>query len=832
MKVSPFRDPGRLVSVLIHQAQVFAGATMEFWGTWGHHPKHGEQFKAERAIEKKPASSAALEKYLGSGLIFGVGPATAKRIVGHFQERTLEVFEKKIDELLEVPGIAHRKLAQIRTSWEEHRSIRDVMLFLQGHGISTLFAVKIFKAYGNEAIEIVSNNPYRLAHDIYGIGFFSADRIALKMGFERDGVPRIEAGIKHVLAASRDDGHCYLTEEQIVARTAELLGETFNPELVAPVLHQLLENDQVKCRNLWTSKNARGHDEPAKVPCYYSKSIYFDEQTVAQKVLRLVDQKISLDAPRIRDWVQRYCVKHSIQLSDEQADAVLGIACQPFAVLTGGPGCGKTTTTNVVVQLLHAMRRRVLLAAPTGRAAQRMTEVIGEEAKTLHRLLEWAPDKGGFKKNDQDHLDADFLIVDECSMLDISLAASLLKAVPPGCQVLFIGDPDQLPAVGPGDVLRDLLATEVVPRFRLTKVFRQAEQSSIIRYAHEINKGRVPRITSPLANPKAFSEGMDCLFLDADEATQNQLKFLERAKSAIRRTAESGEGHLLKSGEAWLGRMQRSSENKIEIDDGFFPNTATAADVRSPILTIPEKFRHVDLENLARQQNGIQDLLAVLRNVHPWSSLHYGLTGVDTVLRLYTKTLREWLGPNAEVQVLTPQVRGTLGTLNLNTRLQEAANPPGPTKTQIQFGEKILRVGDRVIQTRNNYDLGVYNGDIGTIIGVQTETLSVEVKFSGPDQKIIVFRREDLPELALAYAITIHKSQGSEFGAVIIPVVSQHFNMLFRNLVYTGLTRAKKLAIFVGSRKAFALAVNQVDNRQRQTALAQLLEPTSGRLRS
>ncbi len=815
LKVTSFRDPARMTTVLIHQAKVFAGATMEFWGEWGHHPKHGEQFKAFRTVEKKPASAAALEKYLGSGLIKGVGPATAKRIVGHFNEKTLEVFESKIEELMLVPGIAEKKLEQIKTSWAEHRSIRDVMIFLQGYGISTLFATKIYKTYGDRAIQTVSENPYRLAHDIYGIGFFSADKIALAMGFEKTGEPRIEAGIKHVLSASREEGHCFLTDQQIIGNTLELLREKIEPERILEVLQTLLSTDQVKCRKL----NRDGD----LASCYYSKGLYFDELTTTKHIKDLLTVLVPAEVSRIRSWVTKHCEKNGITLSDEQQNAVCGIAGESFSILTGGPGCGKTTCTKALVQLLKAMKKNVLLAAPTGRAAQRMTEVIGFEAKTIHRLLEWAPDKNGFKRDDKDPLKTDFLIVDETSMLDISLAASLLKAVPKGAQVLFIGDPDQLPSVGAGDVLSDILKTQSVPRFRLTKVFRQAQASAIIRFAHEINSGSVPRIISPLARPNAFAEGHDCLFVDADEATQDQIKFIQRAKFAIEQTLKEDTGHLIKLGEEWKGRLQKTSEG-VEVDQLYRPEEIDEQSIRAPILTIPEKFKHVDLSVLAKAESNTKELMAVLKKVHPWSSLNYGLSAVETAVRLYTKTIPEWLGKGVEIQILTPQVRGTLGTLSLNESLQKISNPEAPNKRQVQVGARILRVGDRVIQTRNNYDLGVFNGDIGRVTQVDSEDMTCEVCFSGGEERVVCFEKEDLTDLSLAYAITIHKSQGSEFQVVIIPVLGQHFNMLFRNLIYTGLTRAKKLAVFVGSRKAFAMAVGQIDNRKRQTALADLIE--------
>lgn len=815
LKVTSFRDPARLTTVLIHQAKVFAGATMEFWGAWGHHPKHGEQFKAVRAIEKKPASAAALEKYLGSGLIRGVGPATAKRIVGHFKESTLDIFETNIDELMNVPGIAEKKLEQIKQSWEEHRAIRDVMIFLQGYGISTLFATKIYKTYGDEAIQIVSKNPYRLAHDIYGIGFFSADKIALAMGFERNGEPRIEAGIKHVLSASREEGHCFLTDTQIIGDTLELLREKIDNDRILAVVKKLIESDQIKQRDLIRENKIEA--------CYYSKGLYFDELTTAQTIKALLSESIHVDSVRVQTWVKKHCEKNEIYLSDEQNEAVCGVVSKSFSILTGGPGVGKTTCTKVLVQLLVAMKKQVLLAAPTGRAAQRMTEVIGREAKTIHRLLEWAPDKNGFKRDEKDPLKTDFLIVDETSMLDISLAASLLKAVPRRAQVLFIGDPDQLPAVGAGDVIMDLLKTISIPRYRLTKVFRQAQASSIIRFAHEINSGLVPKIISPLAQPNAFAIGNDCLFVDADEATQDQIKFINRARFAIEQTLKESGEHLIKINEEWQGRLQKTPEG-IEIDSLYRPEFTDEQSVRAPVLTIPEKFKHVDLSKLAKAESTAKELMAVLNTVHPWSSLHYGLNALDTVVRLYTKTIPEWLGNDTEIQILTPQVRGTLGTLSLNESLQRIANPESPLKRQIQIGSKFFRIGDRVIQTRNNYDLGVFNGDIGRVTDVDTQDMQCEVCFPGGGERVVVFEKEDLSDLALAYAITIHKSQGSEFQAVIIPVLGQHFNMLFRNLIYTGLTRARKIAIFVGSRKAFAMAVGQIDNRKRQTALTALIK--------
>jgi exodeoxyribonuclease V alpha subunit len=795
LRVSPFNSPGRQETVIVYQTKVFAGATMEFRGAWTHHPRHGRQFKASEAIEKKPATGAALEKYLGSGLIKGVGPKTARKIVRHFGSRTLHVFEGDIERLTEVPGIARKKLTLISTAWAEHRAIREVMMFLQSHGISTLFAVRIYKAYGDNAIAYVSEDPYRLANDFYGIGFFSADKVALSIGLGRDSPQRIIAGVSHVLAAGRQFGHCYLTESQIGAQVGDLLAVD-----LADRLPDLLA-DMERTGQLMVRRRVSAHGQPES--CYYARSLYYDEVYVAQKVGRLTGTR-RIDGKRVRRWIARYCQVNQIELSAEQVAAVQGIAAQRFAILTGGPGCGKTTATRVLVKLLEAMRLKVLLAAPTGRAAQRMMDVIGREAKTIHRLLEWQ--LGEFKKNEETPLNVDFLIVDECSMLDINLTAALLKAVPIQGQVLFIGDADQLPSVGAGNVLRDMIDSHRVPCFQLTKIFRQAEQSRIIRFAHQINQGMMPDIDSPFKKPDIWRNGHDCLFVDSDEATQEQLRFITRVKRFYHPAQASypEQDYASDSGNPYRFRV---SEPVVPYETE---------------LTIPKKFEHVDLEAIQAADSRVQELVAVLKKVHPWSSLHYGLTAADIVRKLYVEWIPKYLGTACEIQVLAPMTRGSLGTLSLNTLLQETANPAAQGKRELKVGERIFRVGDRVIHRRNNYELNVFNGDIGLIVHIDPLELTCVVAFY-PDQREVLYQRDDIMELDLAYAITIHKSQGSEFEAVILPVLTQHYKMLFRNLIYTGLTRARKLAVLVGTRKALAMAVHNQDTSRRQTALRELL---------
>ncbi len=545
--------------------------------------------------------------------------------------------------------------------------------------------------------------------------------------------------------------------------------------------------------------------ESASEPCYYSKSLYFDELYVAKKIAHMGNPPL-VDKRRVDHWIGRYCRSKAISLSDEQAAAVKGIVCEKFSILAGGPGCGKTTTTLVLVKLLEAMKIKVLLAAPTGRAAQRMIDVIGKESKTIHRLLEWQI--GKFNKNEENPLEADFLIVDECSMLDINLTASLLKAVPPSSQVLFIGDADQLPSVGAGNVLRDMIASEKAPCFRLTKIFRQAQESLIIRYAHQINNGEMPYIDSPFKKPEIWEQKADCMFLDSDEASQEQMGFIARVNKYYDQKAAEKD-------------VSESDTNLYEF------RTSEPLIPYETELTIPKKFQHVDISRIIAAQTSIEELLAVLKKVHPWSSLHYGLSASDVVGKLYLEWIPKYFGEKTEIQVLAPMTRGSLGTVSLNKMIQESANPAQKGKGQLSVGERIFRVGDRVIHRRNNYDLNVFNGDIGTIREIDTKELTLSVSFF-PDGRIVEYTREVIPELDLAYAITIHKSQRSEFEAVIVPVLTQHFKMLFRNLIYTGLTRAKKLAVLVGIRKALAMAVNNQDTSQRQTYLKELLQLNIG----
>ncbi|QMU26494.1 SF1B family DNA helicase RecD2 [Adhaeribacter radiodurans] len=799
LKVNSFQRPQEETTVLVHQSKVFAGATMDFYGEWVNHPAYGLQFKASKVIERKPATANALEKYLGSGLIKGVGPVTAKRIVKHFGDQTLTVFEKSIEKLTEVEGIAQLKLEMIRQAWLEHQEISNVMLFLQSHNISTLFAVKIYKTYGNDAIELVQTNPYRLATDIYGIGFFSADKVALSLGIAPDSPQRIQAAIAHVLQNAREEGHCYLTQPQIMQAVTELISLPSSTP-VETNLREMEEKEELKIRLL-------PDEQGNKQKCFYAHSLYYDEQYIATKIKQLVGNPIKVDQEHIQQDLDVFCQLNKITLSEEQRESVLQITAHRLSILTGGPGCGKTTTTRALVGVLQYRSKKVMLAAPTGRAAQRMSEVIGLEAKTIHRLLEFDPGKGGFKRNEEDPLQTDILIIDECSMLDVHLAAALLRAVPLHGQVVLIGDADQLPAVGAGNVLKDLIASSVVPCQKLTKVFRQAAASLIISYAHQINQGEVPRIESPFHQPTVWPEKKDCLFIDSEEATTEQLKFIAKVKKVTKAPVN----HTVKE------------HNMLEEPPGTYPTSDLYT--QGSNFSIPAKFSHVDLEALQQSRSSSEELKEVLERVHPWSSLHYGLSAVGMIEKLQAAIIPKYYGPETEIQILSPMTKGSLGTANLNKVMQEKINPASSGKAQLIVGGRIFREADRVIQKRNNYDLNVFNGDIGQIIQVDNEEMELTVSFkAGQEVKEVTYQKEHLLELDLAYAITIHKSQGSEFETIIIPVVTQHFGMLFRNLVYTGITRAKKLVVFVGTRKALALAVNKQNTAIRQTALAYLLK--------
>ncbi|MBD2073057.1 ATP-dependent RecD-like DNA helicase [Phormidium sp. FACHB-592] len=694
-----------LVTITGNFANIQAGQTLQLHGTWKDHPKFGTQFQVTQYRETKPATITGMEKYLGSGLIKGVGPVTAKRIVAHFGLETLDIIEQQIERLVEVPGIAQKRVKLIQAAWVTQKAIKDVMLFLQSHGVSTTYAVKIYKQYGDASITTVTHNPYQLATDVYGIGFVTADAIARNLGIAPGSEFRYRAGTLHVLGEAAEEGHCFLPGEALVDRVVkrlEIADHRPNPVQVKTLSEQMVvDGELVKTEALIAGLEEFG---------YYAPPFFGAEQKLADRVRQLLQQPLEVDAARVQRWLDRFVETTGTALSEQQRHAVTMAASQRVLILTGGPGCGKTFTTRTIVALWKAMGKTIVLASPTGRAAQRLSEMTGQEAKTVHRLLEFDPKTMKFKRDVDNPLPAQALVVDEASMLDLFLANSLLKAIALDSQLLLVGDTDQLPSVGPGAVLQDLIASEQIPVVRLTQVFRQAQASHIVSNAHRINQGQFPQLEPVSPAPQS-----DCLWLGAPEP-----------------------------------------------EDGV---------------------------------QGIQDLITDLLPA----------LGVD---------------PASDVQVLCPMTRGVVGTRHLNTVLQQLINPPNSSKAELVRSGMTLRVGDRVIQKVNDYDREVFNGDLGTIAAIDVEEQDVTVRFA---ERLVSYDYADLNEITLAWAVTIHKSQGSEYPVVVLPIYMQHYLMLSRNLIYTGLTRAKQLAILVGTQKAIALAVRQVKDQQRYTLLDQRL---------
>lgn len=700
-----FNTPGEreLVTAIGSFPEIHAGQTLRLTGFWREHPKYGRQFQCLHAQEIKPATLTGLEKYLGSGLIKGIGPVTAKRIVKHFGLETLEIIEQSCSRLIEVPGIGSRRVEMIERAWETQKAIKEVMLFLRGHDVSTTYAVKIYKQYGDQAIQKVSQNPYQLATDIYGIGFITADTIARKLGIAPDSDFRYQAGLLYVLSQAGEEGHCFLPVKKLVEHSTKRLALPDAP--VDPARIEALIEAMAKEQQLIVEQ---GYGDLADQQICYAPAFYHTEVALARRLAAFASAPVEVDLSRVGIWIDRFTEKRGITLSAEQRRAVELAASSRLLVLTGGPGCGKTFTTRSIVALWRAMRKSILLAAPTGRAAQRLAEMTKCEAKTIHRLLAFDPGTMQFRSNEDNPLGAEAIVVDETSMLDLFLAHSLFKAIPPHAQVLLVGDIDQLPSVGPGMVLRDLIASEQIPVVRLTEVFRQAASSHIVTNAHRINAGQYPQLTPTTK----FSES-DCLWLEAD----------------------------------------------------------------APELGA-EGIRHLVSEYLPK----------------------HGINSVQ------------------QVQVLCPATRGEIGTRHLNLMLQQALNPPKPGKMELSRGGSMLRVGDRVIQQVNDYQREVFNGDVGTVTSIDLEEQEVVVQFA--DERAVSYDYADLSELALAWAVTIHKSQGSEYPVVILPLFMQHYLLLSRNLLYTGLTRAKQLAILVGPPKSIGFAVKRMLDRQRYTALA------------
>ncbi len=695
--VARLKVPGRreLTTIVGNLPSVTPGETLKLTGEWTLHNKYGEQFKVEAFETITPATVTGIEKYLGSGLIKGIGPVFARRLVEAFGVDTLHVIETESSRLLAVNGIGQVRLERIRTAWEEQKEIRTVMIFLQGHGVSSAYAAKIFKAYGKSSIAVVQENPYRLAQDIYGIGFKTADRIAQDLGVEKHSPLRAEAGVIHVLNELAEEGHVYFPLDRLVKESGDILD--VEKEVVVQAIERLRQAERVVCQ-----------EEPDGLAVYLA-SLYAAEDGVARRLIRLAEGGApppDIDIERAILWAEQV---GRLRLADEQKEAIRQALQQKLLIITGGPGTGKTTILKCIIQILEKKQRRIVLCSPTGRAAKRMSEATGREARTVHRLLEFSPREGRFKRDQRRPLEADLVIVDEASMLDVVLMNSLLKAIPSAAGLILVGDVDQLPSVGPGAVLRDIIASGLVQVIRLTEIFRQARESQIVVNAHRINRGEFP-----LCADWEGKERSDCYLLVKEEAENVQAAILELAARGLPR--------------------------------------------------------------------------------------------------------RHRIDPLEELQILSPMLKGPIGASQLNQSLQALLNPTGP---ELLRAGRLYRLGDRVMQIRNNYEKEVYNGDIGRIVKLDLEEREVTVRFY---DRHIVYDFNELDELVLAYAITVHKSQGSEYPAVIIPVHTAHYVMLQRNLLYTAVTRGKGLVVLVGTKKAIVIAVKNHKIQQRYTGLVRRLQ--------
>ena len=681
VKVKDYKDPVTLVGNLL---DVPVGAVLLCEGDWKMDKRYGNQFVAETWEEVMPATVYGIEKYLGSGLVKGIGPKFAHLIVEKFGTDTIEIIEDNIERLYEVAGIGKKRVEKIKESWEKQKDIKNVMLFLQQYGVSTAYAAKIYRQYGKESIEKVKDNPYRLADDILGIGFKTADGIASKMGYENNDIRRCKSGLLYTLNELSNDGHVYAVEEQLVESAKKLLEADEEP--IREALKEMLASEDLIEEN----------------EAIYLPPFYHSERGTAKKLLSLllVNTSTLFDGQMDIDAIQK---QSGIEYDDVQIAAIKQAIDSKVMVLTGGPGTGKTTTTQGIIAAYKAAGLRILLAAPTGRASKRMSEATGMEAKTIHRLLEYNP-QDGYKRNDENPLEGDALIVDECSMIDIILMYNLMKAIPEHMRLVMVGDIDQLPSVGAGNVLRDIIESEKIPVIRLTRIFRQAQSSRIVMSAHAINHGRFPDI----------SNGMNT--------------------------------------------------------DFFF-------------------IKKDDPEQVA-----------------------------DEIVKLVRDRLpKAYKQPLCNIQVLTPMQRSVVGAGNLNTVLQQALNH---NTLSLSRGGNTYKLGDRVMQIRNNYDKNVFNGDIGTVEKVNLEDRTLTINF---DDTMVEYEASELDEVVLAYATTIHKSQGSEYPIVVIPVLMTHFVMLQRNLIYTGITRAKKICVLIGQTKALSYAIRNLTVSKRNTLLKERL---------
>ncbi len=694
------------VTVVGQTPRAVAGEYVEATGKWADDPEFGKQFKADTLRILPPSTVEGIEKYLGSGLVKGIGKGYAKKIVDVFGARTLQVIDESPTFLKEIKGLGAKRITRIRESWRQQKAVRDIMVFLASHGLGSGHAARIYKTYGERALDVVKENPYRLADDVFGIGFQTADQLALKLGFERQALPRAQAALRYILQEASSDGHCALPEEHAWQQAEQQTG--IRLEILQDATKLLVEQNELIRETTLT---------PA--PWLYLRPLHHAEAGVARRLLDLAKGTHPLPAFELDaalGWIEN---KMNLTLAASQREAIRQAATHKVLILTGGPGVGKTTLVRGILEIFLAKKLRTLLCAPTGRAAKRLSESTGQDAKTIHRLLEF--DQRGPQRGEDRPLEVDLVIVDEMSMVDIVLMNQLLRALPSTTCLLLVGDADQLPSVGPGCVLADIIASRAIPVVRLTEIFRQAQESGIVRAAYRVHEGELPESTAP---PSSSGRGA------------------------------GGEGKL---GDFYF----------IEVD--------------SPAVIL-------------------ERIIALIRERIP---------------------TRFKLDPFQDIQVLTPMNRSELGVKNLNVRLQATLNPPeaqeGP---EVARAGGVFRLGDKVMQTRNNYLTGVFNGDVGRVHTIDVDDAELTVDFDGRD---VAYEFDELDELTLAYALTIHKSQGSEYAAVIVPLHAQHYLLLQRNLLYTAITRGRKLVVLVGSRKALTLAVQRHNPSERYSALGKRL---------
>ncbi len=697
--VAKLQEKGKreLTTIVGNLSGINPGESLKLTGRWVHNKKFGQQFQVENYDVTVPATVHGIKKYLGSGLIKGIGPVMAERIVKQFGLDTLDIIEKAPERLSEVEGIGPKRIAMITKAWEDQKEIKEIMIFLQGHGVSAAYSAKIYKQYRKRSIELVKENPYRLAHDIYGIGFITADKIAQNIGIDFNSIIRVKAGFIYVLNQLTEEGHVYYPEKDLTRKVKEIL--KVDEEIITKAMVELSVEKEIFIEDI-----TEGEEHKA----VYLAPFYLAETGIAQR-LRGLREAPSIIRPinpeKAIEWVQR---RLSIELAEKQKEAVVLAASSKGLIITGGPGTGKTTIITAILRIFQQLNLRILLGAPTGRAAKRMSEATGREAKTIHRLIEYSPQKGGFKKDQDNPLEADVLIIDEASMIDTLLMYHLLKAIPLHAHFILVGDVDQLPSVGPGNVLRDIIDSGIFTVVKLTEIFRQAQESMIIVNAHRVNQGEFPIFKEP-----EKKEPSDFYFIEEED---------------------------------------------------------------------PEKI-------------------------------------LNQVIALCAERIPGRFGfhPIRDIQVLTPMHKGVIGAINLNIELQRTLNS---NQQGITHGSRTFKLGDKVMQITNNYDKEVFNGDIGWVSRIDQEDRELTIDFEG---RPIPYDFSDLDEVILAYAISVHKSQGSEYPVVVLPVTTQHYMLLQRNLIYTGMTRAKKLAVLIGTKKALAIAIRNNKPQLRFTHLSRRL---------